>query len=443
MNTELYKIRQYVVLVGLGRLQLGLIAPAFTKMGYEVIGVSLNNNEIVARLQKHSGYKITYNEDDRQGIEVRVAEAYFYNRKSNRKALARAAKAKVVNFAMGQDDSAICSAASFLLDLEEYRREHGIVDMLFVTCSDNPVGQEFGIDRIRKELFVLLEKTDDDKRRKLFNDMSYHVRFIRTLADKICTYRDIPSRTIEPVRILAEEYGSIIFDNAFVGMQPLLLDTQKALEVNTSSNIDLERQKKFYTISMAHSMAAYLGLFVPAKFSYVVESVKVKDINLSVRLALEDVAEAFAIKSGQPISDWKAYSLNVFKRLQNEEIKDELGRVARDVRRKLRPDDRLFGPLILVYETLFRINQPLVNTIALALLYAEKYGDEFPHYENDPGTESLSNYLKENGVRSFLDSMFSPPSRYRYVIPLLDAIEDRYLKFKKKLDRTEDISQQD
>jgi mannitol-1-phosphate/altronate dehydrogenase len=431
---ELFADPRYVTLVGLGRLQLGLIGPVFTDLGYELLAVSLKQDGVAERIQQHGCYKLISKSVGAKYREVPVAYAStLADDQAGRvdaAAMERIAHSKLVNFGMGYADDAVVRAARFLLELVRYRREHGIVEELLVTCSDNPSGRLFAVEGIRRTFIELCQRLEPEECEKVWNDVAFHVLFVRTLSDRICPARSVPDNG-SPVVVLAEEYGRLVFDKGFCGIEPLLLKADSVHELATSSHMEFERQKKFYTLSMAHSIAAYLSTLVTPMPQTVFEAMRNSKIDNAVRQALKDVAAAFS-RSGasEDSSDFTDLGTLAYKRLNNQDIDDEVRRVARDVPRKLGLDDRLVGPLVLVYETGFKVSKPLVSAVGAALAYAARYGSVLPVFEGDTDTQALGERLRAGEEEKVVhDLLGMTGGRSAYLEKLRDEIILQYHAF--------------
>lgn len=427
---------RFVTLVGLGRLQLGLIGPVFADLGYELLAVSLRPDGTAERIQKAGGYRVANRAAGGRYRELTVGQAATlaegWAGTADKILVDRIARSKLVNFGMGYADDAVARAARFLLELVSYRRERGIVDELFVTCSDNPSGRVFAVEGIRRAFIELCLHLDPEECEKIWNDVKFHVFFVRTLSDRICPSRSIPGDG-SPVVVLAEEYGRLVFDKTFCGIQPLLLRAELVPELATSSHMELERQEKFYTLSMAHSITAYLSTLLSPMPHTICKAMDNSEIDDAVRQALDDVAGAFS-RSGasEDTSDFTDLATQAYKRLKNPHIDDEVRRVARDVPRKLGLDDRLVGPLVLVYETGFKVSEPLVSAVAAALAYAARYGSPvLPVLEGDTDTLALGGRLRDDDDERVVEGLLGMAAgQNAHLKKLRDEIIRKYRAFR-------------
>jgi mannitol-1-phosphate 5-dehydrogenase len=423
-----------LVMVGLGRLQLGLIGPVFSSLGYELVGVNLGSDSVVKRLRHHEYYRVIdhppYGGTD---VEVRAVHHYDCNRHTEEEdgslaAVAEAAEAQIINTALGLSSAAVESAASFLLAVERYRRAHAIIDPLYITCSDNPIGSRFGIEFIQNRLQALSYQLEDEERIALWNDMAAHVRFLPCLADRICSARIVDEDNVmKPVHILAERYGELALGRSFLCVQPLTSKETQALgEIRIWDNLEVARQRKLYTLSMAHGIAAYIGAFDEKRPQTISQALRSRNVLAHVERALEEVATALAVQTGESETDWFEYASVALRRISNESLDDPISRVARDVGRKLSRADRLVGPLLLSLRVNFRPSESLQNAILHALLYAFAYGKQISEYEDDPETVEVGNQLRRNGARSVLKTVCGLAMSDPAELEIIDKIANKF-----------------
>lgn len=339
-----------IALIGIGRLQLGLVAPLFSQLGYEIILISFHKTDIFNRLNDLRYYLVIDNPPD-EGYKVTINEILFYDfaKGSNEDILAKVSLCQIVNCALGLNENAINAAARFLLDLEIYRRENAIIETLFISSSDNPIGNKFGIELIHKKFQSLTFEMPDYKRVAIWNDVSHHVVFVQTIADRICSQRILGLNKNSPLEIITEKYGELIFDKSFLNIRPLLSKGTKSIgAIKIWDDPETARQKKLYTLSMAHAMTAYLGCFHESSPNTIYQALQIKEIRRMIENSLENVSKALANSEGSSTHEWFQISGEAFNRISNAKIDDTIHRVARDVPRKLNRNDRLIGPLLLI-----------------------------------------------------------------------------------------------
>jgi len=400
------QFKKKVILLGLGRLQLGLVAPAFNQLGYELIMVNLGNKDIVNKLLTDGYYWVNENPQLDAGYKVHVNKVHHYDKNDDSTittVLESSMNATIVNCALSLNEQAIEAASDFIFHLIKYRREKGVVEPLYITSTDNPVGAKFGVEFIQDRVQGKTLELSEDARIKLWNDIAFHVKFIPAIADRICSQRNINTNSRHPLEIVSERYGEIVFENTFLSIHPLYSKETKTIGLlKFTSNIELSRIRKLYTFSMAHAMTAYIGYFNKSKPLTIADAIGIDEIVNIVRKSLENISFTMSKKTGESITDWYDYSSNAISRIGNDGLNDDLNRVARDVPRKLNKNDRLFGPLILIAKEGFIISDGLISAIVFALLYALN-GYSINDSKIDDETKQFGKLINEQGVHKALE----------------------------------------
>ncbi len=403
IRNNLNGVKPTLIMLGLGRLQLGLIGPVFFNMGYHLVGVNLKSKEVTERLRLHNYYRVIDN-PPYGGVDVEVVEVHHYeptnqSEHASEPAIEASAKAQIINCAFGVSTAALKNAACFLLQVEQFRRSLGITKKLFITCSDNPVGTTFAVELLKNALLAETYQLANSERIAIWNDVAANVCFVPSLADRICSQRTIPPEEIKPVSILTESYKELDYAMPFLNIKPLASKQTKYLgEAKLWINLELARQRKVYTLNMAHAVAAYIGAFDKSNPYTIADALKSDVVRSHVEQALEEVAKAFTEQNYGLKEDWFEYAGQVLERISNEHLDDPISRVARDVPRKLKRTDRLVGSLLFVLRTRFKIVDSLLVAILHALLYAYSYDGTSNNFEKDESTQDLKAKILENGV---------------------------------------------
>ena len=152
-----------------------------------------------------------------------------------------------------------------------------------------------------------------------------------------------------------------------------------------TEDIEREETRKLYTLNMAHALLCYLGLPMGLKTS----SEAVKALKDTLTGALEEASLGLEHEFGFTEAEMEPWRKIIIDLLENPYIEDGLQRLGADTRRKLGASDRLAGPAHLC----IKAGGEPVN-----IMKALKAGFE---YENDdPGTQEVRQYYKENGLEA-------------------------------------------
>jgi len=387
-------------LVGLGRINLGLMGPAFRAAGFEVSGVNFRYPEMVRALEDKKAYVIlerlmNQTEQVRRQLLVNLSHAYLYrvddpNSDGNQQAVVTAAKSHVIVSGVGPEAAAQEKIASFLLQVLQERVQndgdmHGPLD---ICGCENPTGLSFSTAILRNRLLGKVVDIGDERRRvRILQHMRHHVRFPLLLVDRVCSQRYIDPES-GFVTVVAEPYASIrCSDNA----QNLkyLAQGNSAATFTLASDMESYRLLKLNLLNCAHALAAYCGHFHGCKT--IDEAVAKPEVRHLIERALDQVANSLKLRGGLPEHEIDGFRAGILIRLENV-LDDAVPRVARDPLRKLKRDDRLLGSALLVLYNSFQVSEELAQGIAAGFVYALEYpeDDSMQIEQGEPDADALS-----------------------------------------------------
>jgi len=101
------------------------------------------------------------------------------------------------------------------------------------------------------------------------------------------------------------------------------------------------KKRKIYIHNMGHSICAYLGLYTGVE--YIHDSINNPNIELIVRLAMQESMEALSKEYDVNCADISSHIDNLIYRFTNNALMDTCKRVGKDTARKLSKTDRLIG----------------------------------------------------------------------------------------------------
>lgn len=148
-------------------------------------------------------------------------------------------------------------------------------------------------------------------------------------------------------------------------------------QVETVADLAPYEEMKLFLSNCAHAVVAYEGY--QKGYTYIDEAMKDPEIHSRVEEVLyKEAGPAFAKKWDIEPLKVKDYCDAVVERFENENLKDEITRVARNPIRKIGRNDRLVGTALMVLEQ-GGVPENLVHTLASAMLYdPEVKGDDQP-----------------------------------------------------------------
>jgi len=167
------------------------------------------------------------------------------------------------------------------------------------------------------------------------------VGLVETSIGKMVPIMSEKDRVHDPLLVFAEAYNTLILDkNAFKGQVP------KVPGLDPKKNIHAYVDRKLFIHNMGHAVCGYTAS-VFKRYSYVWEAAEDDEIRNVTRNAMwesgkaliEEYPDEFTERTvGEHIED-------LLMRFQNRALGDTIYRLGRDLYRKLGPDDRLIGSI--------------------------------------------------------------------------------------------------
>ncbi len=149
-------------------------------------------------------------------------------------------------------------------------------------------------------------------------------------------------KSIHPAAVMVEPYAFLPYDTAAVKGQ---LPEIKGLVGDTAVPFSFYSDRKLYVHNMGHCFCAYLGeLFGD---DYIHQSIAKPFVRYFVRGAMIESATALAAKYNQEPAGIIDHVDDLLSRFDNSGLMDTLERVGREPERKMKPDDRFVGALLL------------------------------------------------------------------------------------------------
>ena len=156
--------------------------------------------------------------------------------------------------------------------------------------------------------------------------------------------------------ILSEAYPELQYDAATV-----LRGTPPFRSMVPIRNFDAFLARKIYTYNCASAAIAYLGAL--KGYRMYAEAAQDEDVSAVLEALYREVEGALCAEYGYTVQDQREFARRSLEKFSDPAIEDTIERNARDVLRKLAPDDRLIGPARLM-------EKHGVKPLALALVVA-------------------------------------------------------------------------
>lgn len=198
------------------------------------------------------------------------------------------------------------------------------------------------------------------------------------------------TREIHPAAVKVEPYKFLPYNgSAIKGQIPEI----KNLIWDSSVEFSFYVDRKLYIHNMGHTMTAYLARNFD--YIYIWEAIQDPKIRYFVRSAMIESAITLSKKYDQDLEDILANVDNLLMRFGNRALKDTCQRVGRDPVRKLKADDRLFGPYLTCLEE--KVPSPHISLGLASGLLALENSEDFTY-------ENIQSYIKKEAPQLFHES---------------------------------------
>ncbi len=318
-----------LVLFGAGNIGRSFIGQLFSRAGYEVVFIDINDAILEALNTAHQ-YRVMIKRNDQPDETIWVTRVRGVHGQDIAQVSQEIAEASIVATAVGKGalPHIIPALAQGLQRrLDEYGRRP--LDIIMAENFRNVA------DFVRQELKALLP--DEYALEAL-------VGLIETSIGKMVPIMRDEDVQHDPVWVFAEEYNQLILDKR--GFKNPIPDVPGiAPQENMKAYVD----RKLFIHNLGHAATAYLGYQHNPDFEYIYEPLAVPEIVQTVRACMQQ--SATALHKEYP-ADLTMSALNdhiddLLYRFQNTALGDTIFRVGRDLPRKLDKNDRLIGAMFL------------------------------------------------------------------------------------------------
>ncbi|MFO7621689.1 MAG: hypothetical protein R6W81_10575 [Bacteroidales bacterium] len=314
-----------LVLFGAGKIGRSFIGQLFSRSGYKVVFVDINEH-LVRELNRRQQYNVIIKAEKEEKLVVsNVRAVNAYDKKAVAKEITDTPVIAVSVGLRGLPDL-------FPVLAEGLRARYASgndapVDIILAENMRN-AGSYF-----RRELGLLLPD---------YFPLDDLVGLVETSIGKmvpIMLKKDIEEDTLQ---VFAEPYNTLIVDrNAFRGPVPEV----EGLE--PKENIRAWNDRKLFIHNLGHAAVAYYGNWYDRSLHYTWEALEVPEIH---EFAKAVMMQASDILMATWPGEFSAGSLtghidDLLHRFRNKALGDTIYRVGCDLFRKLGPDDRIAGPI--------------------------------------------------------------------------------------------------
>lgn len=190
------------------------------------------------------------------------------------------------------------------------------------------------------------------------------------------------------LRVCVESYSELPVDkDAFKGEIP------EVSNMHPFSPFGYYIKRKLFIHNMGHALSSYLGNLLGCE--YIWQAMNNPYVKLIVSRAMQESAVALSKAYGIPLSDIQDNINDLLLRFSNIALGDTVERVGKDTLRKLSANDRFAGAIKFCEEEGVEPTYISIG-IAVGLLFS---------CENDTGTKTVNDKLKESGINSVLNDI--------------------------------------
>lgn len=320
-----------MVLFGAGKIGRSFISQLFSAGGFEVVFIDVYL-PLVEELNRRGSYKVVIKGNPESVIEVTNVRAVLAAEVD--KVISEIADADIIATSVGQ------SGLQGVFPL--------LANGLIARNTQHP---DWPIDIILAEnLRNAAEMFETELKKFLPDDYPFDrlVGLVETSIGKmvpLMTQKDLQDDVLQ---VFAEPYNTLILDGkAFKNPIPEIRGL--APKENMKAWVD----RKLFIHNLGHAAAAYFGYLYNPSFVYVHQVIDIPEIAEKVRGVMLQSATALQAKYPTEFSmdDLEDHIDDLIERFGNRALGDTIFRVGCDLRRKLGPDDRVFGAIKLAKET--------------------------------------------------------------------------------------------
>ena len=358
------------IMYGAGNIGRGFIGPLFSKSGYSVGFIDINQ-QVISKLNEDNSYPVnvvTSNEN----VEHIIKNVYGIDGTNLDLVASEISKADVMATAIGVNVLKFI-AKPIALGLKK-RFEEGAKPLNIIIC-ENMIGADGYLKGLIKDQIPEYSKEIDEK-----------IGFVEASIGRMVPALPEEKKQGNFLRVAVEPYDILPIDK-----DALKGEISDVKNIYPFSPFNLFIQRKLFMHNMSHATCAYLGYL--KNYEYVYEAVNDYEIRYVAYRALTQSALALSIENKVDIKILLEHAENLLYRFQNVALGDTIERVGKDTIRKLSENDRLIGALNLCEK-----HGVSSNILCVAIASAM-----FFNVGSDERSLELCAFAKENGAKKTLE----------------------------------------
>jgi mannitol-1-phosphate 5-dehydrogenase len=352
-----------LVLFGAGKIGRSFIGQLFSRSGYEVVFVDINQ-ELIDNLNKYRKYKVIIKSGAGNEI-LDITNVRGINIRDEEKVADELASATIAALSVGQQGLPV-AIPLISRALIQRRKQFGEWPLDIIIAENMRNSDQYLSGQLSRYLPSVypLDKL---------------VGLVETSIGKMVPIMSQKDMEDDPLQVFAEPYNTLIVSKK--GFRNPLLEV---LNLEPKENIKAWVDRKLFIHNLGHATAAYLGFQKHQKAIYIYEVLADAEILDATRQTMLQSAEILKdLYPGEFTSiQLEAHIDDLLKRFQNKALGDTIFRVGCDLYRKLSPEDRLVAPI----NAAIRLNKPYnliydVVVEAISFRATDENGHFFPSDE--------------------------------------------------------------
>jgi len=314
-----------LVQFGAGNIGRSFIGQLFSRAGYEIVFVDVDETVIQALNEKRS-YTVEIRDEHSESVPIENVRGV--NAGDTESVAAEVAEADCLGSAVGKNYLAAI-VPTLARGLELRLRKHGRRPIDLIICENILDGASFLRGEFRKVLpagFPLEEM----------------LGLVETSIGKMVPIMSAQDRERDPLLVYAEAYNTLILDKkAFRAPIP------DVPGLDPKDNMKAYVERKSFIHNLGHAMLAYVEGILGRNYTCTWEAVREAELRATAKAAMWESGRALiaAYPDEFNAANQEEHIENLLKRFGNVYLGDTIFRVGRDVRRKLARDDRLIGAM--------------------------------------------------------------------------------------------------
>lgn len=341
--------KKKLVLFGAGKIGRSFIGQIFSRSGYEVVLVDINN-DLIHRLNREKCYRVIIKgENVNETLLIQNIRGVHLGEED--KVVAELTDASLAAVSVGQQGlpAALPLIARSLL----CRRQQFDEWPLDIIIAENMRNADEYISAVLKKLLPA------------DYPLNALVGLVETSIGKMVPTMTRKDLEEDPLQVFAEPYNTLIVaKKGFKNPVPMVVD------LAPKDNIKAWVDRKLFIHNLGHATAAYLGFGKNPEWVYLYEALQNPEVFQTTWATMQQSADILRmLYPGEFTADQLAAHIeDLLYRFQYKALGDTIFRVGCDLYRKLGPEDRLVAPI----RSAIKLNMPydlIVNALKAAISF--------------------------------------------------------------------------